>query len=206
MADPRSEDLWFLAPGLQHQLANALFAAQGQLQMAALDDLRTRPVIDALRRAQGVVAVLRHLLPGGGAPIAVGAAVHTVAELVRVPLRDRGLRLVTLDPAPGVADASSLVPALVTTVRHVAAAIPFGLAGSIGLVVTADDHSLRLRWRVDPAPGQLPFRLDWSAVAARLGAELPPGAMVEAADRDAMELSMPPARRHATEDSDGNLR
>ncbi|MBK8100483.1 MAG: hypothetical protein IPK26_25580 [Planctomycetes bacterium] len=208
MAHARSDDLWFLAPGLMHHLGNAVFAARGQLQLAALDTERAAPALQALLRAQTALGIVRHLLPGGGGPVALGACVHGLAEMLRVPLRDLGLRLVTADvPAGAVVDAAALLPAILGAVRGLANAVPQGLGAVLTLTATTDATTLALRWGLEPGPGLLPFGLDWTKLAATVRQCLPMGVELETtATADGLLMVLPTETGAETADSDANLR
>ena len=207
MAHARSDDLWFLAPGLLHHLSNAVFAARGQLQLAALDGERALPAQQALQRAQTALGIVRHLLPGAGGPVVVDAFVHGLGEMLRVPLRDLGLMLVIEAGATGVVvDAATLLPAILDTVRGLAHAVPSGLGAVLTLTVTADTGTLGLLWRLEPGPGLLPFGLDWTKLAATVSLGLPAGVGVAATARADGILVALPATGAEIADSDANLR
>ncbi len=135
MNDPRALNLWFLAPGIAHLLGNALFTAQGRARLLATgveegtsttaqvaEDARA--VLDGTGRAFLGLSVLRGLL-GEGKTTAVpcGSALHDLADIARVPLRDHAMEL-DLHVEPGcedeLVDAPELFTVLTTAFRLLA--------------------------------------------------------------------------------------
>ena len=94
----RSETLGFVAPGLAHQLGNALFAVQGHAALLRSQEpefLRERNgMLAAIERAEQALQVLQFLvgLEGRG-PQQPGILLHRLAEMLRVSLREASLAL-----------------------------------------------------------------------------------------------------------------
>ena len=171
MTAAAKDSLWYLAPGLVHQLGNVLFAVQGRAQLLPAGADRDG-IVDAARRAQHAVQVVRWLLgEGEPASIAAGPAVECLVELLRVPMRDAGLAL-----ACGTAgskarvDATRLARLACAGCHAIAATTP--PAGRLTLDCAPHDGEVALHFRYAAAPGSLPFPLAVAIIAEKLRAPL----------------------------------
>ncbi len=184
------EDLAFLAPGILHQLGNALFRVQGHAQLlpaADLDVQRERmAILEAVDRASHTVQ-LCHWLVGDGAtaPVAASGLLVQVAECLRVPLRERGLRL-EMDPVatpqPLAVDGALFVRGLLLALRQVVTGAVPGCGGRIRLgLPAAPAPGVAVRLELLPEPAVLPFPWDTGACVTRLIAELGPAGVTAAA-------------------------
>jgi hypothetical protein len=181
----RSDALWFAAPGLAHQLGNALFTLLGRARLlpAAGEPLRPddrQAVLEGAERARSCLCVLRWLLDddaldaAGSQPAA--AVLAQVAEVLRVPLRDRGL---TLELLPDVADCKDSVAAgpvarllVAVCARLSALAVP-GPGGTLRIGLQQPGAgSADFVFTMLPTPGGLPFPVDPGLVVEPLLAEV----------------------------------
>jgi hypothetical protein len=166
--------LWFLAPGLVHQLGNTLFAVQGHAQVATATVDAAPALLAAVDRGSDVLLCVRALLGDAVEPVSLARLLSALGDLLRVPLREAGVRLELAVAATAdimVLPASLLQP-VTGLVRHLLAASG-GTAGAVA--VTAGPPLLpgQVSVRCLPRPGSLPFRCDAAGLAARLDRELP---------------------------------
>ncbi len=197
--------LWYLAPGLAHQLGNALFTLQGRARLlAAADPARVaddcRAIQEGVDRASAGLNLLRWLLEEHRpAPVPIGVLLHSLAEVVRVPLRDRGIGFEIHATAEAVAppvDPGPVCQLLTTACRLLAAHLPGMPPGRMALAWTPIGGELRLQFRLQPATGESAFPRDPARTGEALQAEL---AAAQArwdagGDDDALVLFVPIAR------------
>lgn len=172
--------LWWLAPGLAHQLGNALFTLQGRARLLAMaepgrlaDD--SRAIQEGVERAGASMHLLRWLIEDGRSQaVPVAHVMQHYAEAARVPLRDHGVVLeiegfaeapsATIDPGP-------FCRLLTAALRELCASAA-GAHGTvrIGLAV---DGEVRLRLDFVPAAGSPPVPRDADGLIERLRGVLP---------------------------------
>lgn len=174
--------LQFLAPGLVHTLGNALFRAQGRVQLLQARDAgglqrEQREIQDALDRLGQGLQILRWLSgEPGGAPVQAGILLQRLAECLRVTLREHGLLLECLHSArqsPVAVHGGTFYRSVVTATRVLAMQAPEGCGGTLRLDLFAQEAD-RVLVRVDllPDPTLLPFPVDADQCAARAQAEI----------------------------------
>jgi hypothetical protein len=158
--------LHFMAPGFLHGMSNALFTIQAQAQVR-----NAGPEIAAgCATANAVLEVMRLVADprGGDDPGPVGPALRTVVELLRIGLRDQGVRVDVEDAVLETTDRAPLrtfVRAMVLATEQLHGALPTGCDGHV-----------RLSW-LEPgvfciefvaAASQLPFEIDLAPAQRRL--------------------------------------
>lgn len=173
-----ADSLLFLAPGLAHHLGNALFSAHGRTVLLASGGGDTAvdrsAILGQLEFAQRDLQVLRWLC-GDPSPASVGRLLASLQELLRVPLRDRGLALHVRGPAACFAAASGqgLCRLLLAAIRQLAAlAVPGPPGAQIDLEWDADEQRVRLWLAMQPAPGQPRLPLDPDSLLELLARDL----------------------------------
>lgn len=180
MQDSHRDSLWLLAPGLLHYLGNALFAAQGRLQL-----LGTTPEIGAdraaihaaLERAGGGLCVLRWVLGDESlGPQGLWLVLQRLHDTLRVSLRELGIRMElrgeTLARGALVQGAST-TRALLASIQQLVHGIGAGLRGTLVVdVVAATPVLSELRLWVQPEQGDLPFPVDLPHCVERLRPQL----------------------------------
>ena len=194
-----AESLWFLAPGLSHLLGNAVFAIQGRAQLLAASpslaqqeataalpepsstvvgvEADARAILGGVERAHLALLVLRWLRDEVDQEEVVNAheVVAAIAEVVRLPLRDRGFRLVT-QPAEGsplwVAP-GPFCRLLVAVCKSLTQPLGPATGGELRLSLV-EQPDLRLRLGVEriAQTGMLPFSLDRLEIHRALESEL----------------------------------
>lgn len=195
--------LWWLAPGLAHQLGNALFTLQGRARLLALgepgrlaDD--SRAIQEGVERAGATLHLLRWLLDDGRTVATpVVEVLQIYAEAARVSLRDHGIALeVAADGEPTVAlvDPGAVCRLVTATLREFAALVG-GTHGTlrIRLQVQGEVH---LGFDFVPAAGSPAVPRDAELLLDRLRTDL---ASTQArgekgADGEILTLCLPIAR------------
>lgn len=196
----------FLSPGLVHALGNQLFAIQGSAHVlgASRQTGRLREtILEACLKAEHALDALRHAGPSDGDPPRqeqAGLLLMRMADVCRVPLRERGVRLAvehSSKDSPRRVDARTLCRAVAEILRCVAAEVPACFAGELHLDLCEQERArvgIQLHLRTDP--GCLPFPIGLSAARARSAGVLEPlGVRVEIGDDDRMRISVPAATR-----------
>lgn len=156
-----ANDVAFLTPGLVHEFGNLLLSIQGHaLQWNASGAHGQPAILQSCERGARALRLFRHLLGENGAePADAASTLAALADLLRVPVRERGHAL-EVQPAAGACavDLASFVPLLVGGVRALLTAVPDGHRGtvSLGLQQTAEGLVVAVRHRA--AAGALPFR------------------------------------------------
>lgn len=182
----RSETLGFVAPGLAHQLGNALFAVQGHAALLRSQEpefLRERNgMLAAVERAEHVLQVLQFLvgLEGRG-PVQPGILLHRLAEMLRVSVREASLGLELghgSRETPRPVAPASFCRGVLAAVRQLTAAVRSAGAGMLRLDLTSQHAGavcVQVEWH--PPKGALPFPVDIAncalAVQRELAAEFP---------------------------------
>jgi hypothetical protein len=170
---PSAADLAFVAPGLVHQFGNLLFTIQGQALTLSAEALQRgrAAILTACERGSLSLRLWRHLLGDSGPDRApVGAVVHALAELLRVPVREAGQLLHCDEAVPGhgaVVELGCFVPVAIAMVRTLVHAVPAGVQGTVTLASTAPEL-LQVGFRA--AAGGLPFPLALAAALPSLQA------------------------------------
>ncbi len=182
----RSDTLGFVAPGLAHQLGNALFAVQGHAALLRSQEpefLRERNgMLAAIERAEQALQVLQFLLGlEGRGPQQPGILLHRLAEMLRVSLREASLGLELghgSRETPRPVAPAPFCRAVLSAVRHLAHAVRNAGSGTIRLDLTAQHPgaiSVQVEWL--PPKGALPFPVDIGtcalAVQREVAAEFP---------------------------------
>lgn len=172
----RARLLEFLAPGLLHQLRNALFAIQGQAQLLESGATRQRgEILDGVKRAQAALHVLRYLTEEAG-PMQPGILLPRLLDVLRLPMRERGLSLSlqhTSKETPVRVDARLLADTVVSALRAIAARIPTGFRGGVHIDLCAQSPtSVEVTIELVPDRAQLPFQVDLQSVQQELHAAL----------------------------------
>jgi hypothetical protein len=173
--------LWFLAPGLAHQLGNALFTLHGRAQLLPpagtarrADDRQA--ILEAVERARGCLHVLRWLLDEAPEPVPAGEVLEGIGSLLRVPLRDRGLAFeLALEggAALGAVEPGPLSRLVVAACRRLATLAVPGPQGALRLGARPDAPGwVWIAFALASAPGSLPFPVDPEHLAEPLRAEL----------------------------------
>ena len=177
----RSETLGFVAPGLAHQLGNALFAVQGHAALLRSQEpefLRERNgMLAAIERAEQALQVLQFLvgLEGRG-PQQPGILLHRLAEMLRVSLREASLALELghgSRQTPRPVAPAPFCRGVLAAVRHLTQAVRSAGAGSIRLDLTAQHAgavSVQVEWH--PPKGALPFPVDIGSCAVAVQREV----------------------------------
>lgn len=171
--------LWWLAPGLAHQLGNALFTLQGRARLLAMaepgrlaDD--SRAIQEGVERAGASMHLLRWLIEDGRAQaVPVAHVLHLYADAARVPLRDHGAALELeglAEAAPASVDPGSICRLLTAALREFGAAAG-GSHGTVRIALKVDGE-VRLGLDYVPAAGAPPFPRDADGLLERLRAEL----------------------------------
>jgi hypothetical protein len=197
MAGPDKESLQDLAPGLLHELANALFAVQGRAQLLAPGAERDA-ILEGVRRGQDAVQMARWISgEGGGDGVPAGAFTLKLGELLRVQLRDQGIVLecAAADAsARGLADPVALGRLLAAACRALAPSLAGG--GKLAVSCRDDDGAVTLAVQVEPAPGSLRYPLAEDALRRRLQRELGAlGAALAVAAQSVLAIRWPASAR-----------
>jgi hypothetical protein len=192
----------FVAPGLLHALGNHLFAIQGSAHVLGMTKQTTRhreTILESCGKAEHALDVLRHAGPEDADPPHVeqaGILLMRLAEVCRVPLRERGVRLElghSSKDSPRRVDARTFIRAVCELLRCVALEVPACYSGELRLDLCEQQGAavaVELSLRTDP--GCLPFRI--ALPVARAGAtgvigRL--GARVDEAGPDRLKLRIP---------------
>jgi hypothetical protein len=173
-----SKALWFLMPGVSHQLGNALFTVHGRARLLTSDAEQLvqdqAAILDGSQRAQDALAVVRWLVgEARDEVVAVGAALSAIADCLRVPLRDRAFRL-EVQPAQGTnanvgVAAADFALRFVSVVRLLCEDAAPGPGGELALeLLPSDPGKVGCRIGVTPEPGALPFPVDANRIEERL--------------------------------------
>lgn len=165
-----SDSAAFLAPGLVHQFGNLLFTIQGHASVLDQTTLvRSRAAIQtACDRGTASLRLFRHLLGEPGSSwVPLESAANLMIELLRVPVREtgHGMDARAMGQEQVQVDLADFVPMLVTTVRALIAAVPSGVAGTIGIRVHAEGGRAQLTASFNAPAGNLPFPLGIEAAA-----------------------------------------
>lgn len=184
MRDHREQNdlIAFVAPGFVHALGNSLFAIHGQAQLIREVQGETgrarAQLLKASRKALDGLDILRFLLgdtPTGESAQA-GVLLYRLCDFLRVPLRERGLRLKFRH---GSSEAPQIVDgvAMCRSVVHLAAALierlPTGFEGSWVVDLAgqgAGEVQLTFTLRNDEA--LLPFPIELEEIADAVRPEL----------------------------------
>ena len=160
----------FLAPGLVHGLGNSLFAIQGHAQLirgCESEVNRARGgILKAAENALHGLDVLRFVLGEAGERdlTAPGSTLHRLCDYLRVPLRDRGIRVVYGDESqetPIPVDGVGLCQCVVELVRRVCQVLPSSFAGQMHIVLAAQRRdAIVVALRLETGPSLLPFPVD----------------------------------------------
>jgi hypothetical protein len=179
---PNAETLWYLAPGLAHQLGNAVFTLQGRARLLAAGDSSrveedSRAILDGVDRAHATLDLLRWLLgEGRPGPAPAGHVLQAIADVARVPLRDRGIALElhcdAEDAAAAVVEPTALCVLATAACRALAALVPPTAEAALLLHYGASGSELRLRLWLLPAPGSPPFPREASSAADAIRREV----------------------------------
>jgi hypothetical protein len=156
-----ANDVAFLAPGLVHEFGNLLLSIQGQALQWNASGSRAEPaILQSCERGAKALRLFRHLLGENGAePASAGSTLAELAELLRVPVRERGHAL-EVQPAAvaGVVDLASFVPLVVGGVRALLTAVPDGHRGTVAIALQQTAEGIVVAVRHQAAAGALPFR------------------------------------------------
>lgn len=217
-ASPARDALWFALPGLVHQLGNALFAVQGHamgLTRAGTGaDQAQRGILGATERASGALAVLRCLLPDSAdLPIPAHQLLTQIAELLRVPMRERGLRLElsprddSSKPGPDTPLAGAAAARrLVAGVHCLVAALPTGTRGTVQVsAARGSGAAMAVDVAFVPDPGTLPFPIDYAAVGRCVDDSVGAAAVRRTVGTQGMELVLPTAVGPQAPEASGSL-
>jgi hypothetical protein len=186
-----SQTLWFLAPGLAHLLGNALFTLHGRARLLAgalehdaiapqvSGDLRA--IEDGAARAQAALHLLRWLIDEGGpGPVPVATVLHTLVEVARVPLRDRGLSLelaAETEPGPAHVEPASFCRWIGAMCRVLAGSVHGTPQARLALSWAAESGSVRVSCRLEAEPGAPPVPREAGLLAEALRAAFPTAAV-----------------------------
>lgn len=188
-------DLAFLAPGLVHQFGNLLLTIQGHaLPGGAAPGTGANAVLHACARGSASLRLFRHLLGGESAadPADAADAVERLAELLRIPVRERGhgVEVLPVEGARFAVDLAVVVPLVVAGVRALLGVVPANSAGTLGIGVRRDGTGEAILVRFRAAPGGLPFPLpaDEAARAVRGAAPRLPGGHAVVATADGLAI------------------
>jgi hypothetical protein len=188
-------DLAFLAPGLVHQFGNLLLTIQGHaLPGGASPGAGATAVLHACARGSASLRLFRHLLGGesGADPADAADTVERLAELLRIPVRERGhsVEVTTAGGARFAVDLAAMVPLVVAGTRALLGVVPANVAGTLVLGVRRDDLGEGIVLRFRPAPGGLPFPLptDEAGRAVRAAASRLPGRHAVVATDDGLAI------------------
>lgn len=214
--------LAFLAPGLIHWLGNSLFAIQGHVQMLALRGQEpSRAVGEILKgshQAQHALELLRYLVveptavaagdavaeprPIYGSLVQLGTLLPRLCELMRIPLRDAGVRVTyehSSRESPASVSGTVLCLAVTELVRAYAQRVQPGFRGELQIDLARQTEWAELRFLLRHAPDLLPFPQPATALAEELSvglAELGARLRVEP-DHQTLVLGIPVQARHA---------
>jgi hypothetical protein len=195
----------FVAPGFLHLLGNVLFTVQGHGAALVGDEAGLTQAKAAIghasARGAAALAAMRALLgESGQPPQAAGDLFATMAELLRVPLRERrlGFRVLGEDgPAAGVQiDPQAFCNLVAEAVRHLADAHPDAGTGELQLSLAAEPGGgVAVHVDFRPAAGALPFPARAAPLADALGrAAVRCGYLGDVrANGDCVQLSFPGA-------------
>ncbi len=180
-ARPVGHLLEFLAPGLVHGLGNSVFAVRGGahvLGKAGTSTARTREVVlEAAERTEHLLDVMRHLTAGGDQDKRpAGLLMRRLVDVLKVPLRDRGLRVSFHQGShrsPVSVDAGRLTRSVCEAVLGVAQAMPTGVEALLRLdLIDEARGATTFSIDVEAQPTFLPFPLDLAPIAAQIGAAI----------------------------------
>jgi len=175
-----ADSLWLLAPGLLHQLANAMFTVQGHAQVlgnGSTDPAHRRTILAAAERAGGALQILRWLLGDEhGAELQVGVLLQRLLEPLNVSLREAGLRLELLHSSresPLCVAAGRFSRTLLALLRQLIAVSPPGSGSTLLLDLCEQTTATAvLRAEIKPPRSALPFPIDLRAASGALATEL----------------------------------
>lgn len=170
-------------PGLVHALGNAVFTVSGHAQVLGVgssDVQRDRgAILRATDKARGLLEILVYLqdeAAPAGAPVQAGIVLQRLCEVLRVPLRQRGLGLRFVHSStesPLHADGRTLCVAVGAALRRALEALPAGIDGALELDLTAQRRGrIVVATRVVSGPASLPFPVDLGPAAVELDAAL----------------------------------
>lgn len=167
--------LALLAPGIVHQLGNALFTIQGHAQLFAGDTRERDAILRATQRGADAVRLMGCLL-GESAPTPTSAdwLLTQIVELVRIGLRERGRQVQLLageGPCLVTVDLQGATQLLLLSLQQFLHALPEVSAGT----VTLQRHGtgvggLCVRIGFAPKEGQLPFPIVGAELLAAVAA------------------------------------
>jgi hypothetical protein len=198
----------FLAPGLLHELGNAVFKIQGHAQAAALPGTGAGRALGEVQKhaqqAKALLELVRCLVQdGAGVAMQCGVLLPQVCELLEVPLRGHGLRVRfqhSSRQSPGSAPVATTARAVLGLARELARAVPIGFRGVLVVDLQQQTPVIVLRLAVTGDPALLPFPIDLRGALARANAwlaALPVGAG-PTADGRALELRIATGDAHRT--------
>lgn len=177
MLRPHPETIAFLAPGLVHQFGNLLLTVQGQalvLDPANTSMLRARhSILGACSRGATTLRLLRALLGENDGSYDSGPSLlEALVELLRVPVREAGLRLdvAPADGEPFLVPTTGFTWATVELVRALVAVLPKGDAGRLWLSAHVDGDRAIVACEFRAAADRLPFPLPIAAAQDQLAA------------------------------------
>src|SRR5262245_53121156 len=202
MPQGRADTLWYLAPGIVHQLGNALFTLHGRARLLAgaepgriADDVRA--MLDGVERANTGLNVLRWLCEEGRpAAVPIAQVAQAFVDVARVPLRDRGLTLelaeVPREPAP--VEPGAICRLLTAGCRAVVANLPGQPGGRLALSCTAVGTEIRFSFGLQAAGVPLPLDQGHAADAIRADLAQAQARAEAGADGEVLVLFAPMAR------------
>ena len=176
VAEHRAALLSFLVPGIVHSLNNDLFAVRGYAQLIGMDPNSVpherEAIVKAADKATAGVDVLRVLGVGisGDAvvtepkPTQAGQLVPRVCDLLRAPMRDRGLRVVARHrskESPATVEAVASTVAMAEVARAVVTEIPASFRGTVGFDLAHQASAgASIMVAIEPGRDFLPFPVD----------------------------------------------
>ncbi|HEB51733.1 MAG TPA: hypothetical protein ENI87_00615 [bacterium] len=192
----------FFLPGLVHQFGNLLLTVQGHVLQATQDNLTAVQdvVSQQVQRGGASLEVVRALLGDDtGTPRVAQELLAQLAELGRVPARERGVTLELRGQPPRqhiyvVGDV--FLRGCAAAIRSWMTSLAPGAAGAVTLAMRgAGDGGVVVDIGFEPAEGTLPFPLEPEStvegIAAAMARAL--GRAVARADGTGVELRFPPA-------------
>ena len=191
--------LEFLAPGLVHELNNAVFKIQGNAQTATLPGATGRGLGEVLKhakQAQATLELLRSLVPddgGAGTMMQCGVLLPQICALLGVPMRRHGLVAQfrhSSRQSPGLAPVTTTARAVLGLAKEIAHDVPLGFRGVFLVDLVQQTPVIALRLAVTGNPAMLPFPIDLRPALARSGAWLASVNVHAEATADGRELDV----------------
>lgn len=164
----------FFLPGLVHQFGNLLLTVQGNVLHAQPDGIEEmkESVLGAVQRGSASLKIVRALLGDESSDVGIAPTlVDELAELARVPLRERGLTLAIDQGCPGETwvYASTFITVCAHALRAWVTTLPAASEGAVMMQTsTASDGRFVVRLGFQPAAGSLPFPLMSTKVSSVL--------------------------------------